>query len=103
MSAHTSTVYSRLGLLGNPSDGMNGAAVAVSMENFSSTVVIEASERVEISPHPLHDAASFDSLQRLCERTDLFGYYGGHRLLMVSCWKLSLASIYDGCMILACA
>lgn len=83
MDSYTSTVYSRLGLLGNPSDGMKGAAVAISMENFFATVKIEASERIEITPHVLHDASSFDSLKGLSEYADVFGYYGGRRLLMV--------------------
>jgi hypothetical protein len=83
MTAHTERVYSRLGLVGNPSDGMRGAAIAVSVENFYATVTIEPSERVQIVPHVLHDASSFESLQHLCEHTGVFGYYGGHRILLV--------------------
>lgn len=83
VASHTSTVYSRLGLLGNPSDGMGGAAVAVSIENFFSTVTIEASDSIQIIAHVLHDATSFDSLQQLSQHTDVFGYYGGKRLIMV--------------------
>lgn len=93
VESHTVTVYSRLGLLGNPSDGMSGAAVAVSIGNFYCTVTIEASDRIHITPHPLHDASSFDSLQRLCEHTDVLGYYGGHRLLMVCSSQFYLSSM----------
>ena len=81
---------------------MSGAAIAVSMENFSSAVVIEASESIQIRLHPLHDAASFQNLQRLSEHTDLYGYYGGHRLLMVCSWKLGLVAMPVGCMLNAC-
>jgi glucuronokinase len=88
MAPHTERVYSRLGLLGNPSDGMRGAAIAVSLENFYATVTIEPSERIRITPHALHDACSFESLQHLCENTDAFGYHGGHRLLLVCSCEL---------------
>lgn len=67
---------------------MKGAAIAVSVENFNATVTIEPSVRIQIVPHPLHDASSFDNLQQMREHTEVFGYYGGHRLVMV--WNLSI-------------
>lgn len=34
-------------------------------------------------PHPLHDCATFSSLEALVQRIEGQGYYGGVRLLMV--------------------
>lgn len=80
---YTSTVYSRVGLMGNPSDSMEGAAVAVSIQNFSASVTIEPCDTVTIVPHPRHDATEFTSLEVLHAIAQRDGYYGGKRLLMV--------------------
>eukprot|EP00892_Ulva_mutabilis_P011229 jgi/Ulvmu1/8479/UM044_0012.1 len=82
---YTSTVNSRVGLMGNPSDGMGGAAVAVSIQNFFATVTIEPCDKVKIVPHPRHDAMDFPSLEDLHMIAARDGYYGGRRLLMATC------------------
>jgi glucuronokinase len=87
-----STVYARVGLIGNPSDGFDGAAIALSLQNFSATVTIEGSERIEFIPHPLHDPASFDNLEDLQHSISSFGYYGGLRLLMVRLHAATLSA-----------
>jgi hypothetical protein len=108
MQAFTSTVYSRLGLLGNPSDGMNGAAIAVSVENFSAKVTIEPSDCIQIIPHPQHDPSSFAGLQHMREHTAVFGYNGGLRLLMVRtleqfCQRMRARRSFPIVRLLACA
>lgn len=48
----------RIGLLGNPSDGYEGKAIALTFHNFSATVTIEASDRFEIVRGPSEPRAS---------------------------------------------
>lgn len=86
---YTSTVNSRVGLMGNPSDSMEGAAVAVSIQDFYASVTIEPCEIVTITPHPRHDPTGFTSLEGLYTVAQRDGYYGGKRLLMV-CSHLSM-------------
>jgi hypothetical protein len=81
LAEYTSRVYARIGLLGNPSDGMGGAALAVSISNFSASVKLVSTEdnKVEIE----HDPSTFADIEEICHHTTKWGYYGGHRLLMV--------------------
>lgn len=54
--------HSRAGVLGNPSDGYGGKAVAVSLYNFCATVRIEAADRFRIVPGR-GDALEFPSVR----------------------------------------
>lgn len=83
--ACSSRVYARVGLLGNPSDAFDGAAIAASVSNFSAEVSLEASgsSAVELVPNATLDPTSFPSLDDLRSSVEELGYYGGRRLAMV--------------------
>jgi glucuronokinase len=72
--------YARAGLLGNPSDGYYGKIVAVSIKDFASCVHLTPQENLEIVV-PAQDTAVFADIQSVVEQVDLFGYYGGVRLV----------------------
>lgn len=84
-----SEVYSRAGLLGNPSDAFGGAALAILASNYGAGVVLEAreadAESLTLVPDPQADATSFASLGALEQRVSDHGYYGGIRLLAAAC------------------
>lgn len=46
--------YSRIGLIGNPSDGYYGHTISITVDNFASTVTLLKSERLNLVPHPLY-------------------------------------------------
>jgi glucuronokinase len=79
----SSRVYARVGLLGNPSDGMEGACVALAISNYSACVTLEQQEDgfVEIAANPEHDPAQFATIGELKDHLSKWGYYGGRRLL----------------------
>lgn len=82
--AITSTVAARVGLLGNPSDAFCGAAISLAIDNFAATVSLDPNEHVHIVPNEEHDLCKFSSISALQDSVAANGYYGGHRLLLVS-------------------
>jgi len=84
--------YSRIGLLGNPSDGFGGKTIAVQVRDFWTSVTFWESPRLEIMRHPVFDPFVFDSLEDLRNIAHEDGYYGGTRLLYASC-----KHFYDYC------
>ena len=72
--------YARVGLLGNPSDGYGGKAIAFSLYDFRARVSIEASDHFAIHPGP-SDQHSFASLSRACQVFRTAGCEDGIRLL----------------------
>jgi glucuronokinase len=56
----TASAYSRAGLLGNPSDGYGGKAIALSLYDFRAQVTIEPADRFAILPAS-SDGLEFDS------------------------------------------
>jgi len=72
--------FARAGLLGNPSDGYYGKILAFSIKDFSSRVRLTPSEKLEIVAHA-QDASLYHDLHSLVEQVDLYGYYGGVRLV----------------------
>lgn len=48
----TGECYSRIGLVGNPSDGYYGNCLSVSVNNFSTKVVLLKSDRIQVIPNP---------------------------------------------------
>jgi glucuronokinase len=64
--------HSRIGVLGNPSDGYGGQAMAVSLYNFAATVRIEPSDRFRVVPGQ-GDALEFPSFR---EATDFYLHVG---------------------------
>jgi glucuronokinase len=75
-----SQAYARAGLLGNPSDGYFGRILAVSIKNFVARVRLEQSDELIIRTPEL-ERTTFGSLQDLAEHVQLYGYYGGERLV----------------------
>ncbi len=84
--------YPRAALLGNPSDGYFGKTIAFLFKNFSANVVLYETPEIEILPAD-YDSNIFDSISDLSEDVELFGYYGGIRLL-----KAAVKRFYDYCM-----
>jgi hypothetical protein len=69
---------------------MQGAAIAVSISNYSACVeltVRDGDSSIELEPNNEHDPATFARLEDLHEFSSRYGYYGGRRLLMVRAVK----------------
>lgn len=47
---------SRIGLIGNPSDGYFGQTISITLDNFATKVVLLQSDRLTIVPHPVYAA-----------------------------------------------
>lgn len=84
--------YARAGLLGNPSDQYFGQIIAIAVKNFSARVSLDGSPdlRIELSAQ---DAEVYGDAQEFSERVNLFGYYGGTRLI-----KAAIKTFYDHCL-----
>lgn len=78
--------YARAGLLGNPSDGYFGKIIAISVKNFSVQVSIEESRELKIMD-PARDESIFADISEFVQKTRLFGYYGGVRLIKAAIVK----------------
>lgn len=85
--------YPRAALLGNPSDGYFGKTIAFLFKNFSAEVILYETPEIEILPAD-YDSNVFDSIAELSEDVELYGYYGGIRLL-----KAAVKRFYDHCMV----
>lgn len=72
--------YARAGLVGNPSDGYFGKTVSFAFRNFWAEVTLYETPRMEFVPSDVDDA-SFVDINELLHEIELFGYYGGIRLL----------------------
>lgn len=83
--------YARAGLLGNPSDGYYGKIIAITVKNFWARVWLEESDKLRIEA-PRQDLHTFRDIKELAERIDLFGYYGGVRLV-----KAAIKKFHDYC------
>lgn len=81
--------YARVGLMGNPSDGMYGKTLGLTVSNFWAEVHLSASERVVLHPHPLYDPSEFGSLSDLHKVCKKEGYMGGMRLLQATLKRFS--------------
>ncbi len=76
--------YSRVALLGNPSDGFEGKTIGCLIRNFSATVDAWESPELRIYPNPEHDPTQFESLTSLRDTASVQGYYGGMRLILAA-------------------
>ena len=83
--------YPRAALLGNPSDGYFGKTIAFLFKNFSASVILYETPEIEILPAD-YDSNVFDSISELSEDVELYGYYGGIRLL-----KAAVKRFHDYC------
>ncbi len=78
--------YPRAALIGNPSDGYFGKTIAFVFSNFAAEVELVESVKLEIIPG-LRDKIMFNSLEELADDVELYGYYGGIRLIKASIKK----------------
>lgn len=83
--------FARGALVGNPSDGYFGKTIAFTFRDFSAEVVLYESPELEILPSA-RDHSAFGSIGALVEDVNLFGYYGGIRLL-----KATVKRFHDVC------
>lgn len=74
------SAYSRIGLLGNPSDGYHGKTIATVVKNFSAEVVLYEWPELEIILSR-QDRCEFENIEELVEDVRLNGLYGGLRLI----------------------
>ena len=72
--------FARAGLLGNPSDGYFGKTLSFAFTDFAADLVLYETPELGFVPAP-EDDAKFDSPEDLLRDIQLFGYYGGIRLL----------------------
>jgi len=72
--------YARAGFLGNPSDGYFGKTVSFAFSNFAADLVMYETPELGFIP-AAEDDATFESPEELINDIQLFGYYGGIRLL----------------------
>ena len=72
--------FSRVGFLGNPSDGYFGKTISFAFSDFGVELTLVESARLRFVPGEVDDA-TFDSLKHLVHDLRLYGYYGGIRLL----------------------
>ena len=80
--------YPRAALIGNPSDGYFGKTIAFVFSNFTAEVVLYESPEIEIIPAN-YDSNTFNSLKGLVDDVNLYGYYGGIRLVKAAVKKFS--------------
>ena len=83
--------YARAGLLGNPSDGYFGKIIAISVKNFSARAFLDESPDLRIEPST-QDAEVYRDGREFIERLNLYGYYGGTRLI-----KAAVKTFFDHC------
>ena len=72
--------FARAGLLGNPSDGYFGKTLSFAFANFAADLVLYETPELGFIP-AAEDDATFASPDDLLRDIQLFGYYGGIRLL----------------------
>jgi len=83
--------YPRAGLVGNPSDGYHGKTISFIIRNFCAEVILYESPELQILPAE-RDHMIFGGVAELVRDTQIFGYYGGLRLL-----KASVKVFYEYC------
>lgn len=79
MLIHTKS-YARAGLIGNPSDGYFGKTIAFTFGDFCAEVTMYETPELGFIPAEVDDSV-FKSPDELIKDIQLFGYYGGIRLL----------------------
>lgn len=84
--------FPRVGLIGNPSDGYHGKTISFVFKNFNAQVILYETPGLEILPNE-KDHSRFNSINGLVHDVNLYGYYGGIRIL-----KAAVKVFYDYCM-----
>ena len=91
MDPREASACARVGLLGNPSDGYGGKAIALGLTNFRARVRLSPADAFELRPGP-SDGLHFDSARDAADRFAATGCDDGLRLLRASlrrfaiCW-----------------
>jgi len=83
--------YARAGILGNPSDGYFGKIIAITIKDFEAKVFLDESHELMIQSHK-DDIPVYKNIQDLVERVELYGFYGGVRLI-----KATIKRFYGYC------
>ena len=78
--------FARAGFLGNPSDGYFGKIIAITVKDFQAKVLLQESYELMIQSHK-DDIPVYKDMQELVRRVDLYGYYGGVRLIQATIKK----------------
>ena len=91
MQPVVSIAHARLGLLGNPSDGYGGKAIACAIENFRACVRIEAADRFELKPGP-SDGLAFASARHAAQAFKATGADDGLRLMRAALKRFAAES-----------
>lgn len=76
----THAAPSRVGILGNPSDGYNGRTLAMAVPQFQATVHLEEAEGIEIVGNR-SDEPRWSSINVMIDHVDRHGYGTGPQLL----------------------
>ena len=84
----TTRAHARAGLLGNPSDGFYGKTIAFILRNFTVEVTLYESPELEVLDSD-EDRSRFSSLDDLVRQVNLYGYYGGVRLIKAAIRKFA--------------
>lgn len=84
--------YPRAALIGNPSDGYFGKTIAFVFSNYAAEVCLYESPEIEIMPSK-YDSLVYKSMEDLAGDVDLYGYYGGIRLI-----KAAIKVFYEYCL-----
>lgn len=87
-----SRAYARAGLVGNPSDGYFGKVIAISVKNFWASVSLEEAQELEIKGDE-QESNIYRDIHELVEEINLYGYYGGVRLI-----KASIKRFFEYCL-----
>lgn len=80
-------------MLGNPSDGYAGKTIALSIRDFQAEVQLRPAARLTIQPSAAERDRDFDSIHDFARQLDLYGLYGGVRLV-----KAAIRRFYDHCL-----
>lgn len=84
---------SRVGILGNPSDGYGGRTLALAVPQFEAVVTLEAADGIHIRSNPC-DEPSWPSLAAMNTHLDRHGYGTGPQLLAAA--VRTFAGVADG-------
>ncbi len=80
--------YPRAALIGNPSDGYHGKTIAFVFRNYCAEVELYETPELELLPAK-RDSNVFQDIDALSADIELYGYYGGIRLLKAATKKFN--------------
>jgi len=81
----------RAGILGNPSDGYFGKIIAIAVKDFEANVFLDESHELMIQSQK-DDIPVYKNIQDLVEKVELYGFYGGVRLI-----KATIKKFFEYC------